>query len=88
MSKQGPRRLQAKAGPLAVLPILLLLDFGTGAAYGQQAAKPEASQTSDRSPGQEFGLRGQRDQIFRLAQVLFQDPRDEHGVPDDNHRYI
>ena len=60
MIKQGPRALKAKAGLLAALPILLLLDFGTGAAFGQQATKPEGSQTSDRSPGQEFGLRGQR----------------------------
>ena len=91
MIKQRPRRLQASRS-LAALPILLLLDFGTGAAYGQQAAKPEGSQTSDKSAGQEFAFarpaRGKRDQVFRLAQVLFQDARNEHGVPDDNHGHI
>jgi invasion protein IalB len=45
---------------LAVLPILLLLDFGPGAAYGQQTAKPEGTPPNERSPGQEFALRGQR----------------------------
>jgi invasion protein IalB len=44
---------------LIALPILLLLDFGPGAAYGQQPAKPEAA-PSEKPPGQEFALRGQR----------------------------
>ena len=60
MIKQRPSRLQPKASPLAALPILLLLDFGTGAAYGQQTAKPEGPSPNERPPGQEFALRGQR----------------------------
>jgi invasion protein IalB len=55
-----PSRLQSKASPLSALPILLLLDFGSGAAYGQQTAKPEGPSTNGRPPGQEFTLRGQR----------------------------
>jgi invasion protein IalB len=58
MRKPRPSRLHLGASPLAVLPILLLLDFG--AAYGQQTAKPEGAAPSERSPGQEFALRGQR----------------------------
>jgi invasion protein IalB len=49
-----------RASPLVALPILLLLDFGIGAACGQQAAKPEGSAPNENSPGQEFALRGQR----------------------------
>jgi invasion protein IalB len=37
----------------------LLLDFGPCAAYGQQPARPEAA-PSEKPPGQEFALRGQR----------------------------
>ena len=60
MIKQRPSRLQPKASPLAALPILLLLDFGGGAAYGQQTAEPEGPSPNERAPGQEFVLRGQR----------------------------
>jgi invasion protein IalB len=60
MIKQRPSRLQPKASLLAALPILLLLDFGGGAAYGQQTAKPEGPSPNERAPGQEFVLRGQR----------------------------
>ena len=60
MIKQRPSRLQPKASPLAALPILLLLDFDSGAAYGQQTAKPEGPSPNERAPGQEFALRGQR----------------------------
>jgi invasion protein IalB len=60
MMKPRPSRLQPKASPLAALPILLLLDFGGGAAYGQQTAKPEGPSPNERAPGQEFALRGQR----------------------------
>ena len=92
MIKQGPRRLQAKAGLLAALPILLLLDFGIGAAYGQQTAKPEGYSAKREVSWSRVWFarpaRGKRDQVFRLAQVLFQDAWNEHGVPDDNHRYI
>jgi invasion protein IalB len=47
------------ATSLIVLPILLLLNFGPRAACGQQPAKPEAA-ASEKPPGQEFALRGQR----------------------------
>jgi invasion protein IalB len=60
MIKQSSRRSRRKTGLLAALPILLLLDFGTGAAYGQQTAKPEGPSPNERPPGQEFTLRGQR----------------------------
>jgi invasion protein IalB len=60
MIEQQPRRLQPRAGPLAALPILLLLDFGIGIAYGQQTAKPEGTLPNEKSPGQEFAPRGQR----------------------------
>jgi invasion protein IalB len=60
MIKQRPSRLQPKASLLAALPILLLLDFGVGDAYGQQIAKPEGPSPNERPLGQEFALRGQR----------------------------
>jgi invasion protein IalB len=60
MSSQRPRRLQATANLIAALPTLLLLDFGTGAAYGQQTEKPEGPPPNERPAGQEFALRGQR----------------------------
>src|SRR5258706_10553256 len=52
--------MQPRSSPMAILPILLLLDFGSGAAYGQQTAKPEGPSPNERPPGQEFALRGQR----------------------------
>src|SRR5882757_2407016 len=58
MTKPRSRRLHVNAGSLAVLPILMLLDFGI--AYGQQTAKPEGAAPTERPPGQEFALRGQR----------------------------
>ena len=58
MTKPWSRRVDAKASSMAVLPILMLLDFGT--AYGQQTAKPEGAAPTERPPGQEFALRGQR----------------------------
>jgi invasion protein IalB len=45
---------------LTALPVLLLLDFGIGPASGQQPAKPEGGQASEKPAGQEFALRGQR----------------------------
>jgi invasion protein IalB len=58
MTRPRSRRLHVKASSLAVLPILLLLDFGIS--YGQQTAKPEGAAPTERPPGQEFALRGQR----------------------------
>ena len=60
MIKQRPTRSHPGASRLAALPIFLLLDFWIGAAYGQQTAKPEGPPPSERPPGQEFSLRGQR----------------------------
>jgi invasion protein IalB len=60
MIKPQSRQSRRRASPLVALPIVLLLDCCIGAAYGQQAAKPEASPPIEKSPGQEFALRGQR----------------------------
>lgn len=60
MIKPKSRLSRHRASPLVALPILMLLDCGLGAAYGQQAAKPEGSAPNEKSPGQEFTLRGQR----------------------------
>ena len=57
MIKQRPHPGRSR---LAALPILLLLDSGIGAAYGQQTAKPEDPLPNGRPPDQEFTLRGQR----------------------------
>ena len=59
MIRPWSRRNRHLATSLIALPILLLLDFGPGAAYGQQPAKPEAA-PSEKPPGQEFASRGQR----------------------------
>ena len=60
MIKQRPRRLHRGASLLAALLILLLLEFGSGTAYGQQTAKPAGPSPNERPAGQEFTLRGQR----------------------------
>ena len=60
MIKQRATRSHLRTSRLAALPILLLLDSGIGAAYGQQTAKPEDPLPNARPPGQEFALRGQR----------------------------
>jgi invasion protein IalB len=60
MIKQRPIRSHIRASRLAALPILLLLGFWIGAACGQQPANPEGPLPSDRPPGQESALRGQR----------------------------
>ena len=57
---QPQSRQLRRASPLVALPILLLLDLGIGAAYGQQTAKPEGDRPSEKAPGQEFTPRGQR----------------------------
>ena len=59
MIRPWSRRSKHLATSLIALPILLLLDFGPGAAYGQQPAKPEAA-PSEKPAGQEFASRGQR----------------------------
>jgi invasion protein IalB len=58
MTEPRSRRLHANASSLAILLILLLSDFGI--AYGQETAKPEGAAPTERLPGQEFALRGQR----------------------------
>lgn len=57
---QPQSRQLRRASRLVALPILLLLDLGIGAAYGQQTAKPEGDRPSEKAPGQEFTPRGQR----------------------------
>jgi invasion protein IalB len=49
-----------KANLWVALPILLLLDSGIGVTHAQQPAKPENPPATDKAPGQEFALRGQR----------------------------
>jgi invasion protein IalB len=46
---------------LAALPILLLLDLGMVGANAQQPTKPEGSPPVERSAGQKFAPRGQRE---------------------------
>jgi invasion protein IalB len=58
MTEPRSRCLHANASSLAILLILLLSDFGI--AYGQETAKPEGAAPTERPPGQEFALRGQR----------------------------
>ena len=60
MIKQRPTRSHLRTSRLAALPILLLLDFGIGAVYAQQTAKPEDPLPNGGRPGQEFASRGQR----------------------------
>jgi invasion protein IalB len=54
MIRQFPPLLPGASLP-ATLLAFLLLEFAIGAAHGQQPAKPD-----EKSPGQEFALRGQR----------------------------
>ena len=61
MTKQRPRRSSGGSCLLAALPILLLLNLGMAAANAQQPAKPEGSPPSEKSAGQEFAPRGQRE---------------------------
>ena len=59
MIRSWSRQSNRRATSLIALPILLLLDFGPGAAYGQQPAKPGAA-PGEKPAGQEFASRGQR----------------------------
>jgi invasion protein IalB len=58
MKRQRPRRSSGRSCMLVALPILLLLDLNVNA---QQPAKPEGSPPSEKSAGQEFVSRGQRE---------------------------
>jgi invasion protein IalB len=60
MTKQRSRRRHSRSSLLAALPVLMLLDFGCGTSSAQQAANPEGSPASEKLPGQEFAIRGQR----------------------------
>ena len=60
MTRQQSRRYHGQSSLLTALPVLMLLDFGIGTASAQPAAKPEGGAASEKPPGQEFGLRGQR----------------------------
>jgi dienelactone hydrolase len=86
-----PVRQLRRASSLVALSIFLLLDLGIGAAYGQQTAKPEADRPTRKLRSGIHNARparGKRDQVFRLAQVLFQDSWNEPGMPNDDQRYI
>jgi invasion protein IalB len=61
MTKHWPRRSPGRSGLLAALPILLLQNLGAVEANAQQPAKPEANPPSEKSAGQEFAVRGQRE---------------------------
>jgi invasion protein IalB len=61
MTRQRSRRSSSGSSLLAAMTILLLLDLGMAPAYAQQPAKPEGSQPSEKSAGQEFAPRGQRE---------------------------
>jgi invasion protein IalB len=61
MTRQRSRRSSGGSSLLAAMTILLLLDLGMAPAYAQQPAKPEGSQPSEKSAGQEFAPRGQRE---------------------------
>ena len=58
MTKQ---RSRSGSSLQAAMPILLLLNLGMAAANAQQPAKPEGSPPVERSSGQEFAPRGQRE---------------------------
>ena len=89
---QPQSRQLRRASPLVALPILLLLDLGIGAAYGQQTAKPEGDRPSEKAPGQEFTPRGQRAareiKYSDWRKFCFEDSWNEPGMPNDDQRYI
>jgi invasion protein IalB len=60
MTRQRSCRYHGQSSLVTALSILMLLDFGTGTAFAQQAAKPEGSSANENPAGQEFALRGQR----------------------------
>jgi invasion protein IalB len=60
MTRQRSRRYYGQSSLVTALSVLMLLDFGTGTAFAQQAAKPEGNPASEKPAGQEFALRGQR----------------------------
>ncbi|MGB8609972.1 invasion associated locus B family protein, partial [Bradyrhizobium sp.] len=60
ITKQRPRR-SGESSLQAAMPILLLLNLGMAAANAQLPAKPEGSPPSEKSGGQEFAPRGQRE---------------------------
>jgi invasion protein IalB len=61
MTTQQSRRSPDRSGLLAVWTVLSLLNFGVGAGYAQQPAKPEGSPPGEKSTGAEVVPRGQRE---------------------------
>src|SRR3954447_25868588 len=61
MTKQRPRRSPDRSSLLAAIPMLLSLNLGVATANAQQPAKPEGNPPSEKSAGQEFAPRGQRE---------------------------
>jgi invasion protein IalB len=61
MIRQRSRPSVGGSSLLAALPILLLLDLGMLPSYAQQPAKPEGGRPDEKSAGQEFAPRGQRE---------------------------
>jgi invasion protein IalB len=61
MTKQRFHRPPGGSSLQAAMPILLLLTLAMAAANAQQPAKPEGNPPSEKSAGQEFAPRGQRE---------------------------
>jgi invasion protein IalB len=59
LTKQRRRR-RSRPNFSAALRMLILLNFGIGAASAQQPAKPDSTPATEKPAGQEFALRGQR----------------------------
>ena len=60
MIRKRSRQRYGHSSLMTALAVLMVLDYGIGAASAQQAAKPEDSPASEKPAGQEFALRGQR----------------------------
>ena len=60
MTRQQSRQCYGQSSLVTALSVLMLLDFGCGTSSAQQPANPEGSPASEKLPGQEFAIRGQR----------------------------
>ena len=91
MIEQPSHRFRSSSiSPLLVLLVLMVCS-GLGLSHAQQPSQTGGTQANEKPAGQEFAPRGQRmarDQIFRLAQVLLQDARNEHGLQDEHQRHV
>jgi invasion protein IalB len=61
MTRQQSRRSPDRSSWLAALPVLSLLNFGIGAGYAQQPARPEGDSPTEKSAGAAVAPRGQRE---------------------------